>query len=102
MELIDRQAAIDAINASRALYSGTYGKGLSMAVEKLRELPPAQPERIKARWIRTGSGSLYDHYQCTRCGKAPKWELMGDNNWHIAFTDFCPNCGADMRGEVTE
>ena len=61
-------------------------------------LPPIQPKR--GRWIRTGSGSLYDHYECSECGKAPKWECMGDNRWKIAFTDFCPNCGADMR-EVT-
>lgn len=44
MELISRQAAIDAINASREIYSGAWGKGLSMAVEKLRDLPSVQPE----------------------------------------------------------
>ena len=58
----------------------------------------AEPKRGK--WIRTGSGSLYDHYECSKCGKAPKWECMGDNRWKIAFTDFCSNCGAKM--EATE
>ena len=58
---------------------------------------PAEPKRGK--WIRTGSGSLYDHYECSECGKAPKWDCMGDNRWRIAFTDFCPNCGAKMRGQ---
>ena len=55
----------------------------------------AEPKRGK--WIRVGSGSLYDHYECSECGKAPKWECMGDNRWKIAFTDFCPNCGAKME-----
>ena len=57
----------------------------------------AEPKRGK--WIRTGSGSLYDHYECSECGKQPKWDCMGNNRWKIAFTDFCPNCGTDMRGE---
>ena len=65
--------------------------------DRIQQLPPIQPKRGK--WIRTGSGSLYDHHECSECGKAPKWECMGDNRWRIAFTDFCPNCGADMRGE---
>ena len=65
--------------------------------EIIKALPPIQPKRGK--WIRTGSGSLYDHYECSECGKAPKWDCMGDNRWKIAFTDFCPNCGAKM--EVT-
>ena len=42
-DLIERQAAIDAIRASRMIYSGTWGKGLAMAEERLRELPSAQP-----------------------------------------------------------
>jgi len=67
-------------------------------IELIEQLPPIQPKRGK--WIRTGSGSLYDHYECSECGKAPKWECMGDNRWKIAFTGFCPNCGAKM--EVTE
>lgn len=63
--------------------------------EAIERLPIIQPRRGK--WIRTGSGSLYDHYECSECGKAPKWDCMGDNRWKIAFTDFCPNCGSDMR-----
>jgi len=50
-DLIDRQAAIDAIRASRMIYSGTWGKGLAMAEERLRNLPSAQPytdEEIQA------------------------------------------------------
>ena len=66
--------------------------------DRIQQLPPIQPaEPKRGRWIRTGSGSLYDHYECSECGKAPKWECMGDNRWKIAFTDFCPNCGAKME-----
>lgn len=104
-DLIDRQAAIDALNEyfdrigklkRRGLTKGEKAISLD-TVGTIKTLPPAEPKRGK--WIRTGSGSLYDNYECSECGKAPKWECMGDNRWKIAFTDFCPNCGADMRGE---
>ena len=44
-DLISRQAAIDKINARCSVYSGTWGKGLSMAVDIMRGMPSAEPER---------------------------------------------------------
>ena len=89
---ISRQAAIDAVRR-------VIGDNRSISVcDAIKQLPPIQPKRGK--WIRTGSGSLYDLYECSKCGKPPKWECLGDNRWKIAFTDFCPNCGAKM--EATE
>ncbi len=99
-ELISRQAAIDALRAMQTykLFAGDDMLLIDQAgaQTELMLLPPIQPKRGK--WIRTGSGSLYDHYECSECGKAPKWECMGDNRWKIAFTGFCPNCGAKMEG----
>ena len=46
-DLISRQAAIEAIKASRSIYNGTWGKGLAMAAERVRQLPSAQPEIIR-------------------------------------------------------
>ena len=100
-DLISRQAAMDALRAMQTykLFAGDDMLLIDQAgaQTELMLLLPIQPKR--GRWIRTGSGSLYDHYECSECGKAPKWECMGDNRWKIAFTDFCPNCGAKM--EVT-
>ena len=97
-ELISRQAAIDALRGylvgKRCPDDGTLTCRL-IENEVINKLPPIQPKR--GRWIRTGSGSLYDHYECSECGKSPKWECLGDNRWSIAFTDFCPNCGAKME-----
>ena len=96
MRAIDADAMIDRLKewdtkdkTDKALYNFT--------LNRINEQPTIQPKRGK--WIRTGSGSLYDHYECSECGKAPKWECMGDNRWKISFTGFCPNCGAKM--EVT-
>ena len=108
-DAISRQQAIDALRKLREEDIEDYGceipegfnqDHLDRATFAIKQLPTIQPKRGK--WIRTGSGSLYDHYECSECGKAPKWECMGNNRWKIAFTDFCPNCGADMRGEQDE
>ena len=124
---IDRQAAIDAVDSETVSTNpehfkssekfikfmddadiASFGKwqwanGFNTAVVaakiQLEKLPYALPERKKGKWIRAGSGSLYDYYRCSECGKQPKWDCLGDNRWKIAFTDFCPNCGAKM--EVT-
>ena len=101
-DTISRQKMIDALRdylvGKRCPDDGTLTCRL-IENEVINKLPPIQPKRGK--WIRTGSGSLYDHYECSECGKAPKWECMGDNRWKIAFTDFCPNCGAKMEQVTT-
>ena len=93
-DLISRQAAIDALHMHLMYRMGTDSNKKRLD-DWINSLPPIQPKR--GRWIRTGSGSLYDHYECSECGKSPKWECLGDNRWSIAFTDFCPNCGAKME-----
>ena len=100
-DCISRQDALEAFGLSEKTrkYGGDHSGYDTMMMYEIQDtienLPPIQPKR--GRWTRTGSGSLYDHYECSECGKAPKWECMGDNRWKIAFTGFCPNCGADMR-----
>lgn len=39
------------------------------------------------RWVRSHTGTIGEGFYCSRCGK------FGYK------TDFCPNCGADMRCE---
>lgn len=57
------------------------------------ELIPDEPERKKGRWINHGQyADFFPHceYRCSVCDH-PYLEI------EIAY-DFCPNCGADMRG----
>lgn len=93
-DCISRQAAIDALDC------------INGVEEVLRSLPSAQPERKKGIWqeITEGDCSGYDPtlagyddpvvgYVCSCCRYGYEKEMMGDT-----LFNFCPNCGADMRG----
>ena len=59
----------------------------------ISELPSADVrENVRGEWIDTSEGTY-----CSRCNKFPyddgEYRLVG---WR---SNFCPNCGADMRGE---
>lgn len=59
---------------------------------ELVKLPSAQPERKRGRWLpdnRPGGG----FWVCSEC-KFPSEAFAAD-----VLYKFCPNCGADMRGE---
>jgi hypothetical protein len=53
------------------------------------ELPSAQPERKKGEWIDKSGGIEGAWNYCSVCGEQA-----------IDLYDFCPNCGADMRGKL--
>ena len=58
----------------------------------LLELPSAQPERKKGKWIEKEDpyGFFNSIPVCSECGCTTKMRER---------YNFCPNCGADMRGE---
>ena len=80
-DLISRQAAIEAMEESKRIYVDRR-----VIIGKMQDivsnLPSAQPERKKGRWI-----DMDDHVMCSCCGAT---HYGSDKN-------FCPNCGADMR-----
>ena len=52
----------------------------------------------KGEWERVCGGSLIDEYRCSKCKHLPPKKPLPDiKTWGWDFTDFCPNCGADMR-----
>ena len=62
----------------------------------ISELPSAQLERKKGEWIPVTNGR--GGFECNRCHcYAPSYQ--DGVEWLSAF---CPNCGADMRGEQDE
>ena len=80
-DLISRKALCDyALNQ----------KDKSVTPNDIMRFPSAQPERKKGKWINRSLNILYPEwarYTCSVCGE------------HSNRYDYCPNCGADMRGE---
>lgn len=58
--------------------------------------PTIEPERKKGKWERHYSRpNVYEdlYWHCSECG------YKSDNQYANAYYNYCPNCGADMRGE---
>ena len=78
-------AAIEAVDE----WDGGYNmQRANMIRDAIKALPSEQPQRMNGKWIdvtKTGGAELW---KCSECG-----ELELEDSY------FCPNCGADMRGE---
>ena len=112
-DLISRQVAIDAIvqctncgdeDALReyvlkhSLDNGWTG-GILEALDAVKDLPTAQPEQKEGHWIdkgwdgdwawqTDGRGNCWRVIECSECGKSV-----------LVESNYCPNCGAKMKGE---
>lgn len=95
--LISRQDAIDAMYRLEAEDIETYGCSIpegfdaKPAVEALEALPSAEPERHRGEWIEDGHERGFS--ECSKCGYIAV-SVLSERHYN-----FCPNCGADMRGE---
>ena len=95
-DLISRQAAIDICANAIDLWRGQLGEGALIAVrDRLKALPSAQPERKKGQWMKEDRGHVEYCAVCDQCGFDWIWSDR-------EYFKFCPNCGADMRGEQDE
>lgn len=89
-----------------------HGKQLVMAVDDLKCLPPADVRPVvRGQWKFATNPMLHDgpgpSCWCSECKKPP---IDKKNVWYhldgtfaregeeFVLSDFCPNCGADMRG----
>ena len=78
-DLISRQAAINEIR-----WEEEYGRiDTRKAIEVLKGLPSAEPERKMGKWHVEGF-----NVWCTNCGFHPT---------AIEVFDYCPSCGAKME-----
>lgn len=99
-DLISRQAAIDALTPiykSASLRNRNVFSIARKCMAAIEELPSAQPERKVGKWHITDA---YPHnVYCPVCHKKfaqTHWAVWEDGSLP---RNFCPNCGADMRGE---
>ena len=96
-DTISRAKAIEALDKRFDSIPMEQTSEILMLRKDLRELPPAQPERIRGRWISADAIFGGEPFYCSECGENTRDTVMGKPRWN-----FCPNCGADMRGEQDE
>lgn len=91
-DCISRQAAIEALDKRFDSIPIEQTTEILLLRKDLRDLPTAEPQRIKGKWA-LQSDDYYEYYECDQCGIA-----VGIDD----IRNFCPNCGADMRGEQND
>ena len=100
--LIDADAALEAIRTMQTykLFAGDDMLLIDQAEAQteLMMLPSAQPERKTGHWVETGD-EPYDEWECDVCGFVIDGSGCIDPEEYRDVYKFCPNCGADMRGE---
>lgn len=96
-DLISRHAAIehwrliiDATSTDSG-YNMGFVDGLEFCISHLSTMPSAQPERPTGEWIYQ---TKFGRIECKACGHVFRSYVYPRN--------FCPNCGADMRGDKHE
>ena len=94
MDLIERQAAVDEANAWLLECLGVTKQNRSCGlIRRLEDLPSAQPERKKGKWIIVDDCELFIA-KCSECGRI-------EDSRMVYRYPYC-HCGADMRGEQND
>lgn len=113
-DTISRHAAIDAVNyvmvmkgirSEKSVAAEAVESTKSIIADNIRQLPSIQPERIKAKWLPIGIadavggesamwGDEIAYHVCDNC-----WQQALEKDGEEVLSNFCPHCGADMRGE---
>lgn len=90
MRLIDADALKECIK--KRLLNGMIIGWLFSIVDAIPTIDPEslrpEGEWIEHEWAEESEGLLISNYECTVC-----------HEWVRNKSNFCPNCGADMRGE---
>ena len=98
-DTISRQAAIDVADA---VWSVTGDKNVAKVWDQIKDLPSAQPQRMRGKWAYGEDEYGIDGYHCDKCGFFVPWDYTHKFINYIEDYKFCPSCGARMRGASDE
>ena len=91
-DLIDRKAALKAINSWRGRFSEEYNEAIDDCENSIKELPTIQPEPKEGHWIEEKIYRDVIECNCSECG-----QLM--TTAASVRMNYCPNCGARMTNK---
>lgn len=103
MRLIDADRLLD-----RCIFYHLPNGRIAVPVIDVQHAPTVEP-RPRGRWV-SMSDIDGDYYCCSQCGEelpryslsTPTWDDPYTYLQSIDETNFCPNCGADMRQREEE
>ena len=116
-DLISRATAIDAFlteltkrERKNLLHTWSTVEVKYFVVDMLEKLPSAQLMRKKGKWLPykyAKPGHEYKFHVCSVCGCCDEYvsdvpRPNGTIGRLESVRNFCPNCGADMRGDPDE
>lgn len=108
-EYISREAVLKAFKLIAKNSNKDYQRGMQDTIdclvpEVIADIPAADVQPVKhGEWDFQG----YQLFKCTNCKEIftqNQLEAMQNhiNQEEFTFPNFCPNCGADMRGDTNE
>ena len=84
-DTISRQAVL---NLKQTFHDNAGYETEYVDIEDIKALPSVSLARPKGKWMEY----CYQNFNCSKCGY-----IVADDD--VEEYKFCPNCGADMRGE---
>lgn len=94
-DLIRRSDVIKTIEAEECL--GYVECKTEHLINQIRTIEPIKPKR--GEWIRAYRKFDQAYHNC--CSLCREWNGLDVEGWNWT-PNFCPNCGADMRGKDNE
>lgn len=99
-DLISRQAAIDALHTH---FKGGFEEdrwwNSTHVLAAIKEVPSVQPERKTGKWYKPTGMMPPEMHGMYRCSECDELALFDWKHHQQMLSDYCPNCGADMRGD---
>ena len=97
-------ASADYISREAALSAQNKSMNLNEMRERLKRIPAADVRPVvRGTWIPDSDYAEYDYYGSTPLPEPLKfqdgWQCSLCGRYMPSETNFCPNCGADMREE---
>ena len=91
MRLIDADAIVFTHAIARSIDDGHNWNELCVTKDEIDDMPSAEPERKKGKWIEDETG--YGYWTCSVCG------FVTEASAAKILYHYCPSCGAYLKGD---